>query len=100
CWTICLLNIGPFVRCWKQICCSASSAILYPSIVCYYKSQRTPRLIGRGRRSSDVTVGYITYSETFQLGFQVGYRTSIWGAALTAGLISSTLKAVLLCLVR
>ncbi|MEQ2309299.1 hypothetical protein AMECASPLE_037159 [Ameca splendens] len=64
------------------LCCSASSAILYPRIVCYYKSQWAPRLIGRRRRSSDVTVGYITYSETAHHCFQVGYRTSIWGAPL------------------
>ncbi|MED6276410.1 hypothetical protein CHARACLAT_002761 [Characodon lateralis] len=42
----------------------ASSAILYPRAGCYYKSQREPRLIGLGRRSSDATVNYITEYET------------------------------------
>ncbi|MEQ2304073.1 hypothetical protein AMECASPLE_023344 [Ameca splendens] len=53
-----LLNIGPFARCWTPPGLLVLSAILYPRIVRYYKSQRAPRL-GTGRPSSDVTVGYI-----------------------------------------
>ncbi|KAK5608382.1 hypothetical protein CRENBAI_026606, partial [Crenichthys baileyi] len=54
-----LLNIGPFARCWTPPGLPAPSAILYPRIVRYYKSQRAPRLIGWGRPKSDVIGGYI-----------------------------------------
>ncbi|MEQ2242329.1 hypothetical protein ILYODFUR_034800 [Ilyodon furcidens] len=43
-----LLNIGPFARCWMPTGLPAVLAILYPRTVCYYKSQRPLRLIGRG----------------------------------------------------
>ncbi|MED6290196.1 Vam6/Vps39-like protein [Characodon lateralis] len=52
-WTICTL-----------LDATMPSAILYRRIVCSYKSQRAPRLIGRGRRSSEATVNYITEYET------------------------------------
>ncbi|MED6234141.1 hypothetical protein ATANTOWER_023105 [Ataeniobius toweri] len=63
CWTTCLLNIGPFARCWTLPGLPAFSAILYPRTVRYYKSQRPLRLIGQGRRSSEATVHYITEYE-------------------------------------
>ncbi|MED6240419.1 hypothetical protein ATANTOWER_020822, partial [Ataeniobius toweri] len=43
-----LLNIGPFAHCWTPPGLLALLAILYPRIIRYYKSQRAPRLIGRG----------------------------------------------------
>ncbi|MED6240868.1 hypothetical protein ATANTOWER_029858 [Ataeniobius toweri] len=64
-----LLNIGPFVRCWTPPGLPAPSAILYPRIVRYYKSQRAPRLIGRGRRRSDVTVDYVRGTGDAHHGF-------------------------------
>ncbi|MEQ2314119.1 hypothetical protein AMECASPLE_008857 [Ameca splendens] len=69
-----LLNIGPYVSCWTPGCLPASSAILYPRTVRYYKSQRPPQLIGRGRRSSDATVNYMTEYETAHHCFSDGNR--------------------------
>ncbi|KAK5612786.1 hypothetical protein CRENBAI_007255 [Crenichthys baileyi] len=50
---------------------------LYPRIVRYYKSQRTPRLIGRGRRNPDVTVDYITNELQSRYAFHAGNETRL-----------------------
>ncbi|MEQ2311107.1 hypothetical protein AMECASPLE_016290 [Ameca splendens] len=75
----CLLNVGPFARCWTPPGLLASSAILYPRTVRYYKSQQGPQLIGRGRRSSDATVNYITEYETAHHCFFSWDRDTVTG---------------------
>ncbi|MED6233144.1 hypothetical protein ATANTOWER_007430 [Ataeniobius toweri] len=63
--------------CWTPPGLPAPSAILYPRIVHYYTSQRAPRLIGRGRRSSDVTVDYVRAPETPTMAFHAGNQDVI-----------------------
>ncbi|MED6243982.1 hypothetical protein ATANTOWER_032726 [Ataeniobius toweri] len=72
-----LLNIGPFACCWTSPGLPAPSAILYPRIVRYYKSQRAPRLIGQGRCSSDVVVDYVRAPETPTMAFHAGNRDAV-----------------------
>ncbi|MED6245387.1 hypothetical protein ATANTOWER_002467 [Ataeniobius toweri] len=60
CKTLCVGVLDHlFAECCALLCLPASAAIMYPRIVCYYNSQQVLQLIGRGRRSSDVTVDYI-----------------------------------------
>ncbi|MEQ2205500.1 hypothetical protein XENOCAPTIV_000820 [Xenoophorus captivus] len=72
-----LLNIGPFACCRAPPGLLALSAILHPRTVRYYKSQQAPRLIGRGRRSSDATVNYITEYETAHHCFSAWNRDAV-----------------------
>ncbi|MED6250002.1 hypothetical protein ATANTOWER_022989, partial [Ataeniobius toweri] len=64
CWTTCLLNIGPFARCWTPLCLSNVIGHFVPQDSLSYKTQRPLRLIRRGRRSPEATVNYITEDET------------------------------------
>ncbi|MEQ2226568.1 hypothetical protein ILYODFUR_028683 [Ilyodon furcidens] len=71
--------VGPFVAEYWTICALMDVTMLF-SVIGHFVPQDSLLLqIPAGtaadrteRRSSDVTVGYITYSETFQLCFQVG----------------------------
>ncbi|MEQ2317041.1 hypothetical protein AMECASPLE_038722 [Ameca splendens] len=64
CWTTCLLNIGPFARCWMPLCLSNVIGHFVPQDSLSYKTQWPLRLIRRERRSPEVTVNYITEDET------------------------------------
>ncbi|MEQ2234864.1 hypothetical protein ILYODFUR_035759 [Ilyodon furcidens] len=64
CWTTCLLNIGPYARCWTPLCLSNVIGHFVPQDSLSYNTQRPLRLIRRGRRSPEATVNYITEDGT------------------------------------
>ncbi|MED6236823.1 hypothetical protein ATANTOWER_014800 [Ataeniobius toweri] len=45
CWTTCLLNIGPFARCWTPLCLSNVIGHFVPQDSLSYKTQQPLRLI-------------------------------------------------------